>query len=196
MSLKKIVNDVVVAGVTGVVFAGIAYGLSKAFKALKLKMTNKGGSNATKGSGKSLYDSNGNYTGGRNQAELDTLARDPAHAGSTRQYDIDQGILEQKIGLSLEESGKVPGPLTRDPSGAAEFFDSTGQAWDVKSFNSNYKPSKGGYTLQKSMDSILDSLGKNENVMLDTSNLSLAHKTELLNELSKQGLMDKVILWP
>ena len=44
MSLKEIVIDVVVAGVTGVVFAGIAYGLSKAFKALKLKMFNKGGS--------------------------------------------------------------------------------------------------------------------------------------------------------
>ena len=34
-----------VAGVTGVVFAGIAYGLSKAFAALKLKIINKGGSN-------------------------------------------------------------------------------------------------------------------------------------------------------
>jgi len=44
MSLKEIVIDVVVAGVTGVVFAGIAYGLSKAFKALKLKIINKGGS--------------------------------------------------------------------------------------------------------------------------------------------------------
>lgn len=148
-----------------------------------------------KGSGK-LYDDIGNYTGGRNKAELDSLAHDPAHAGSTRQYDIDQGLLEQKVGLSLEERGKVAGPLTRDPSGAAEFFDKNGQAWDVKSFNSNYKPSKGGYTLQKSMDSILDSISKNENVMLDTSNLSLAHKTELLNEITKQGLLDKVILWP
>ena len=46
MSLKKIVIDVVVAGVTGVVFAGIAYGLSKAFAALKLKMINKGGTSS------------------------------------------------------------------------------------------------------------------------------------------------------
>ena len=42
MSLKKIVIDVVVAGVTGVAFAGIAYGLSKAFSSLKLKMFNRG----------------------------------------------------------------------------------------------------------------------------------------------------------
>jgi len=41
MSLKKIVNDVVVAEVTGVVFAGIFYGLSKAFATLKLKMISK-----------------------------------------------------------------------------------------------------------------------------------------------------------
>jgi len=147
-----------------------------------------------KGTGK--YDINGKYTGGRTQAELDALAKDPAHAGSTRQYDVDQGLLEQKVGLSLEESGKLKGPITRDPTGASEFFDANGQAWDVKSFNSNFKPSKGGYTLQKSMDSILDSLGKNENVLLDTSNLSSVHKAELLQELTKQGLIDKIILWP
>ena len=43
MSLKEIVTDVIVAGVTGVAFAGIGYGLSKAFSALKVKMFNKGG---------------------------------------------------------------------------------------------------------------------------------------------------------
>ena len=46
MSWKKIVTDVIVAGVTGVAFAGIGYGLSKAFSALKLKIINKGGSTA------------------------------------------------------------------------------------------------------------------------------------------------------
>ncbi len=38
-------------------------------------------------------------------------------------------------------------PIVRDPSGKA-FFDANGQAWDVKSFNSNFKPKKGGYTLE------------------------------------------------
>ena len=47
MSLKEIAIVVVVAGVTGVVFAGIFYGLSKAFKALKLKIINKGGKGST-----------------------------------------------------------------------------------------------------------------------------------------------------
>ena len=45
MSLKKIVFDVVVGGLTGVVFAGIGYGIAKAFSALKLKIINKGGTN-------------------------------------------------------------------------------------------------------------------------------------------------------
>ena len=41
MSLKEILTDVVIAGVIGVAFAGIGYGLSKVFPALKLKMINK-----------------------------------------------------------------------------------------------------------------------------------------------------------
>lgn len=93
---------------------------------------------------------------------------------------------------SKQEEGR---PVAGD-AGASEFFDVDGQAWDVKSFNSNYKPNKGGYTLQKSIDSILESLGKNENVILDTSNLSSAHRTELVQELLEQGLMNKIILWP
>lgn len=143
-----------------------------------------------------MYDLDGNYTGGRTKAELDALAADPAHAGSKRQIDIDKGLHEQKVGLGVEESGKIKGPLTRDPSGKSEFFDADGQAWDVKSFNSNYKPKKGGYTLQKSMDEIYDSLTKNENILLDTTNLSEAHKAELLKEISEKGLTDQVIVWP
>ena len=46
------------------------------------------------------------------------------------------------------------------------------------------------------MDEIYDSLGKGENVMLDTTNLSGAHKRELLNEIDKAGLTDQVIAWP
>lgn len=117
-------------------------------------------------------------------------------SGSTRPDDINQGLHERKVGLDLEKSGKVKGPITRDPTGKAEFYDANGQAWDVKSFNSNYKPSKGGYTLEKSIKSILKSLSENENVMLDVTNLSTQHKTELLNKLSELGLMDKVIVWP
>lgn len=145
---------------------------------------------------KLLYDANGKYTGGRSLSELEALADDPAHAGSKREIDIKKGIHEREVGLGVEENGKIIGPIIRDPSGQAEFFDGNGQAWDVKSFNSNYKPKKGGYTLQKSMDEIYESLSKNENVILDTTNLKEEHKIELLKEINDRGLMDRVVVWP
>ena len=103
---------------------------------------------------------------------------------------------EREVGLGLEESGKVNGPITRDPSGKAEFIDANGQAWDVKSFNSNYKPSKSGYTLTDAMNKIYDSLAENVNVMLDTSNLNPNDLAELMKEIIEKGLEDKVIVWP
>lgn len=154
------------------------------------------GGGSTKNTGKLMYDADGNYTGGRTKAELDALADDPAHMGSKRQVDIEKGIHEQKVGLGVEESGKIKGPITRDPSGKAEFFDADGQAWDVKSFNSYYKPKQGGFTLQSAMRSINKSLSEGEHVILDTTNLSSQHLSELLVELEKQNLMDKIILWP
>ena len=124
------------------------------------------GGGSTKNTGKLMYDADGNYTGGRTKAELDALADDPAHMGSKRQVDIEKGIHEQKVGLGVEESGKIKGPITRDPSGKAEFFDADGQAWDVKSFNSYYKPKQGGFTLQSAMRSINKSLSEGEHVIL------------------------------
>ncbi|MDL2302259.1 hypothetical protein LJC58_07885 [Lachnospiraceae bacterium OttesenSCG-928-D06] len=109
------------------------------------------------------------------------------------QSDIDQGLLEKKVGLELEKSGKLSGSIIGDPSGNAEFFDVNGQAWDVKSFNSNIPPKKGRFTLERAMDSINDSLLKGENVILDTTNLSDADKVQLLQEIANQDLSDKII---
>lgn len=36
----------------------------------------------------------------------------------------------------------------------------------------------------------------NENVILDTTNLSDTHKTELLKEISDKGLSDQINVWP
>ncbi|WOO37829.1 hypothetical protein R2R35_04835 [Anaerocolumna sp. AGMB13020] len=154
------------------------------------------GHGSSEGTGKTLYDIEGNYTGGRASTELDSLAKDPAHTGSNRPIDIEKGIHERTVGLNVEESGKIKGPIVRDPSGKAEFFDANGQAWDVKSFNSNFKPKKGGYTLESSLRSINKSLSEGEFVILDTSNLSSLHKAELLEKLSDLNLMDKIVTWP
>ena len=143
---------------------------------------------------KKLYDANGNYTGGRTQEELDSLANDPSR-GSVRPDDIAQGAHERKIGLELEERGELSG-IVRDTSGDAEFIESNGQAWDIKSFNSNYSPRKGGYTLRASLNIIFESLNKNENVILDVMNLIPEHCEELLSALKELGLMDHIIVWP
>jgi len=46
------------------------------------------------------------------------------------------------------------------------------------------------------MDEIYESLSKNENVILDTTNLKEEHKIELLKEINDRGLMDRVVVWP
>lgn len=126
----------------------------------------------------------------RTQAELDALAADPAHGGKIGA----KSIAERDVGLGLESQGKVD-TLIRDPSGSAEFIDTvTGQKWDVKAFNSQYAPK--GYNLNDAMTNIKKSLAANENVMLDTRNLTVTDLQELISEIAKQGLSDKVLTWP
>ena len=150
----------------------------------------------TKPVNSAMYDADGNYTGGRSSEELDSLADDPEHRGSKRDSDIKKGRHERYVGLSLEESGKLAGPIVRDTSGAAEFFDANGQAWDVKSFNSHYPSSSGGYSLAHCMSMINKELKKGENIILDTTNLYEEHMEELINELEELGLMDWILVWP
>lgn len=139
--------------------------------------------------------SNGSYTGGRTEQELKALEEDPAHFGSTRPIDIEKGKHEAKIGLELEEKGSLKN-ITRDATGKSEFIDGNGQAWDVKSFNSNYKPNKGGFRLDKAMNTIKESLSKKENVIVDTSNMSPEHILELTTEIKNQELENNILFWP
>ena len=46
------------------------------------------------------------------------------------------------------------------------------------------------------MDTIIDSLSKNENVIVDTSNMSVNHISELTNEINIRGLADNILFWP
>ena len=141
-----------------------------------------------------LYDGDV-YTGGRTEQELKSLAEDPAHYGSTREIDILKGEHEAKIGLDLEERGALKS-IRRDPTGKAEFIDEYGQAWDVKSFNSNYKPNKGGFRLDKALKTIRTSLGEGEKVIVDTTNMSYEHISELKAAITSLGMDNDVIYWP
>ncbi len=59
---------------------------------------------------------------GRTLAEYEDLARDPAQGGKATA----KTEQERKVGLELEKRGDVAGPITRDPTGAAEFIDAQG----------------------------------------------------------------------
>jgi hypothetical protein len=128
----------------------------------------------------------------RTQAELDALASDPAHGGKISP----KSIQERTVGLELEKAGKVPGPITRDPSGKAEFIDGAGNKWDVKGFNSDFPPKKGGFSLAKDAGKVDKSLASGENVMLDTSKMKPEDVAALKKEGTARGWGDRVQYWP
>jgi Flp pilus assembly pilin Flp len=129
---------------------------------------------------------------GFDPVRLNELAKDPGQGGKI----TPKTLQEARVALDLERSGRLTGPVTRSPDPMADFIDGNGQKWDVKTFNSNFPPSKGGYTLDASMQQIGRELNRKENVILDTSNLSPAAITELTNAVNAAGWADKVIFWP
>jgi len=128
----------------------------------------------------------------RTQDELDDLARDPARGGK-----IDpKSEQERAVALGLESRGDVPGPVTRDPTGAADFIDGNGQPWDVKGFNSNFPPNKGGFDPMVDAGKVDTSLTQGENVMIDTSKMSPSDVAALRQQGASRGWGDKVKWWP
>ena len=125
------------------------------------------------------------------------LAADPAHNNSTRAWDIIKGKHEAEVGLSLERQGKLT-DIIRDPTGKAEFIEKNGigQKWDIKSFNSNYPPRKGGFQLEKALNTIEKELSVGENVIVDTTSMSEEHINSLIEAINKLGLDNKIIFWP
>jgi len=101
-------------------------------------------------------------------ARIQLLARDPAHGGKV----TPGSVREAEVAVSLEESGQVPGPIQRDPTGAADFIDGSGKHWDVKGFNSHQPPSQGGFDLATDTAKVDTSLSLGENVMVDTAQMT------------------------
>jgi hypothetical protein len=126
------------------------------------------------------------------QKREDELAADPAHNGKATPGSRREAV----VGLGLEKSGALPGPITRDPSGRAEFIDANGKKWDVKAFNSNFKPRKGGYDLKKSLTKIEGEFNEGENVILDTKDLKPEHVAELKAAIEAKGWADKILWYP
>jgi hypothetical protein len=128
----------------------------------------------------------------RTQAELDDLARDPAHGNQIEP----KGIHERQVGLTLEGRGDLKPPIKRDPSGAAEFIDGDGVKWDIKGFNSNFPPKKGGFSLNRDLGKIEAELNKGENVILDTTQLSSVHIQQLRDAIEAKGWSGKIRWYP
>jgi hypothetical protein len=122
------------------------------------------------------------------EARISELSQDPAKGGIPKP----QSVREAEVGLQLEADGQVPGPLTRAPldevgKDQGEFFDSTGQRWDVKSspdFQPSYKAGAGTpiynpQSIERFTSMINDELGKGENVMLDPDGMSPGRLAQL-----------------
>jgi len=123
---------------------------------------------------------------------LQNLAKDPAHGGKI----TPKSLREAEVGLSSVESGKIPGPISRDPSGAAEFIDANGTSWDVKGFNSNFPPEKGGFDLTRDLGKVQDEIAGGENVIIDTGQMSPGDVQSLRSALDTHGLQDRVVWYP
>jgi hypothetical protein len=119
------------------------------------------------------------------------LARDPARGNIVD----DAGRAEAEVGMGLEEGGKVHG-LERDPSGAGEFIDASGTAWDVKAPRSQYPVKIGGFEVNRTMELIQREINAGENVMIDTRHMTPEHVQQLQEALAKSSFGDKVLFWP
>ncbi|MGN7356673.1 PrsW family intramembrane metalloprotease [Paenibacillus sp. SAF-054] len=127
----------------------------------------------------------------RSPEEFDSLAKDPA-----KNFKINEkSKIERQAGLELEARGELPGPIVRDPSPpGAEFIDANGVKWDVKGWHSKYAPK--GYSLEKAISDIEESLSKGENVIIDSTKMFPEHIQEVREAVQKLGLSDKILWWP
>ncbi|OKP90165.1 hypothetical protein [Paenibacillus sp. P32E] len=136
------------------------------------------------------YGDKGRYFA-RSPEEYESLAKDPA-----KNFKINEkSKIERLAGLELEARGDLPGPIVRDTNPAgAEFIDATGVKWDVKGWYSKFAPK--GYTLEKAIADIEESLSKGENVIIDSSKMFPEHINEVREAIKELGLSDKLLWWP
>lgn len=125
------------------------------------------------------------------QEWYDELSRDPAHGNATSPR-IEQ---EARVGLRMQETGQLDGPIRRDPSGGAEFIDANGKPWDVKGYHSEHA---NGFDLGKvERDFTINMRSTNpEGLVVDTTNMSDAHIDQLRDLFSRRGWQDHLRWYP
>jgi hypothetical protein len=146
---------------------------------------------------------------------FDSLSQDPAHG--TGPESVTPGSLnEAVVGLTLENQGKVPGPIERADRPESEFKDGKGQYWDVKAPVSGVnlpepappkgkkpKPPRapedrpGAFKLASFEKTIDKEVAKNNNLMIDTSQMTPADAAALEAYVAgRSDLNGKVLFYP
>lgn len=124
---------------------------------------------------------------------LEELAKDPAHDGKVSE----KSLHEASVALALEESGRLKGPIRRDPRpSGGDFIDQDGNVWDIKSFDSRWPPRKGGFVLERDILKISEELKKGEHIILDTTNLTASHAKDLREAVASRGWVGRILWYP
>ncbi len=124
---------------------------------------------------------------------IEELAKDPAHDGKISP----KSMREAEIGIALEQSGKLKSPIQRDPRpDGGDFVDADDKVWDVKTFDSRWPPSKGGFKLDRDIRKIGEVLKQGEYIILDTQNLIPDHVERLREVIESNGWSDKILWYP
>jgi hypothetical protein len=198
------VNVISTAGVvagTGLMMASAGDLASHAAGDDHVDPVNSGG-----GSGDATPSPDPQYTPGtpEYEARISELSKDPSQGGASDP----KTVREAQVGLQLERDGQVPGPITRAPLDAAgndqgEFFDSSGQRWDVKSspdFRPSSQPGAGRpisnpQTTQQFTTMINKELANGENVMLDPDGMSPGRLAQLQQVVADHPEWLGKVLW-
>ncbi len=118
----------------------------------------------------------------------ESLAFDPAHKNQISSKSIEEAL----AGITAEEKGFLPGPIRRDPTGAAEFIDARGIPWDVKTPVSIAPNGKNVFNVNQTFNSIKRELNLDENVILNMIRLNkddaLSLVTKLKTKLSAEEI--------
>jgi hypothetical protein len=114
-------------------------------------------------------------------ARFGPLAMDPAKGK------ISPGSVEEAaIGLAAESAGVVPGPITREATGQAEFVDGTGNFWDVKSPVSPWGGARWKFDAPHQVEKVRHDISQDNSVLLNLTRLSDSDRTLLLDTLREQ----------
>ncbi len=112
----------------------------------------------------------------------ESLALDPAHGNKISIKSIEEAL----AGIAAEEKGFLPGPIRRDPSAAAEFIDTLGRAWDVKTPLSLAPNGQHVFKIDQVFSSIKRELGLGENVILSMIKLNKEDALSLIAKLKTE----------